>query len=643
MSQWADAQNNIQQMLNKAELIYDENPSESFSLCESAERKANQIGDHTQDGSIKLCKARYYILIAKYDAASKAINEAIMIFDDQNDLTNLAVAYQLKNILLFRVGDDEEAHHSLLKALDIYKQLEDEDGIVGVLMNLCLDYDRASDLDSMRFCLEELESKIDKADPSLFYFYYQNWGIYFMNLEDYARAIQQFELGLKVARKEKMTDSEATCLMYLSMAHQGTGQLNLADSYAEQSYHFSEENNLIYESFEALDQWIKVKEQKGDIQKAYDIQKKWIRVNNEINNLERIQKVKTIESQLELAEKENQIAESEIALQKSRLEGQREKTKNAWLIGIVGIVALLLSFTIFIYWRTRRLNVEIKKQKDIVELKSLHLEEALTNIQDSLHYSKLIQSSMLPAKSEFDKIAKENFVLYRPKDIVSGDFYWLHDFGTYQIIAVGDCTGHGVPGAMVSMVCNEAMNKVFIEQKEEDIAIGLDRIREMVSNTFMRNENEMSDGMDVSIIQIRGNQLKYVGANNNLWIYRQKNENLPIASNHIILKEFENINLIELKADKQPVGHYSHVKPFTSKGLLLHPGDKLYLFTDGYADQFGGDKGKKLKASNFKEILANAHALSLKDQQIHLENIFDEWKGELEQLDDVCLIGLRLT
>src|SRR5690606_21714296 len=149
----------------------------------------------------------------------------------------------------------------------------------------------------------------------------------------------------------------------------------------------------------------------------------------------------------------------------AKLEGQRAKTRNAWLIGIVAAGFILLTFTVFIYIRTKKLNTTINEQKHEVELKSLRLEDALENIEASLHYSKMIQSSMLPARNEFQEVFKEHFILYKPKDIVSGDFYWMHKFESYVVLAVADRTGHGGPGPIVSIVCNAALNKIIIEQQ----------------------------------------------------------------------------------------------------------------------------------------------------------------------------------
>lgn len=636
------AQGDISKMLDKSLLIYDENPAESFALCEAAERKAIATDDHSMDGDISLCKARYLILIASFDQASSELNKAIVFFQEKEDDYNLSKAYSLKGVLLHKMGDNQGSHNLQLKVLNIDRRIGNQFGIIQSLQNLSLDYKRLGDIDSMKVCLDELSEMTDEFDEKDFYYYYQNWGVYYIEISDYPRAIQHFEKALKVSEEQKMTDSKATGLMFLSKAHRLNGDLQRADDFGRQSYEFSQENNLIYETSEALIEWMEAKKELGDYKGAFDLQNKWVKVDKEIYDLEKIKKVKSIEGQLDILEKEKEIAEGQVALKEANLKGEKERTRNAWLTGVVLIVVVLLFFTIFIYVRTRKLNQTIKEQKEEVELKSLRLEEALKSIHDSLEYSKMIQGSMLPPRSDFQKAFSEHFILYKPKDIVSGDFYWFHQFEDRIVVAVADCTGHGVPGAMVSMVCHEALNKILLEKKETDPGRILDGVRDIIVQTFKRNEHSMSDGMDIALISIQGNKLKYAGAYNNLWVFRNKQAALPEATEMKRITALEQCGLIELKASKQPVGHFHQMNSFTTQELDLGEEDKIYLMSDGYADQFGGDKGKKLKASNLKTILANAYHLKLEDQETHLNNIFNEWKGELEQLDDICLMGLKV-
>jgi serine phosphatase RsbU (regulator of sigma subunit) len=214
---------------------------------------------------------------------------------------------------------------------------------------------------------------------------------------------------------------------------------------------------------------------------------------------------------------------------------------------------------------------------------------------------------------------------------VAGDFYWFHAFEgkneSRVLIAAADCTGHGVPGAMVSVVCSNALNRAVKEFGVTQPSMILDKVRELVIETFEKSENEVKDGMDISLLSVYQTNdkasIEWSGANNPLWV-------------------IQNNELGEIKADKQPIGKYAAQQPFTNHTLELKKGDSVYLFTDGVADQFGGPNGKKFKYKQLKEILLANSSKNPNHQRDVLERSFEEWKGKLEQVDDVCVIGIRI-
>lgn len=266
-------------------------------------------------------------------------------------------------------------------------------------------------------------------------------------------------------------------------------------------------------------------------------------------------------------------------------------------------------------------NNEILVQNDVIASKN-------EEIMDSINYAQRIQYAILPSQKIIKKSLPNSFVLFEPKDVVAGDFYWLEKTGDYILFAAADCTGHGVPGAMVSVMCHNALNRSIKEHgliKANDI---LDKTRELVIKEFSQSESIMSDGMDVSlcILDTKLNKLHWAGANNPLWIIRAKNTDI----------------IEEIKPDKQPIGNYLEMKPFTGHEVQLEKGDLIYVFSDGYKDQFGGPKGKKLKIATMRKLLLQHHSLELEQQKEKLVDFFNDWMGDLEQVDDVCVIGVRL-
>ncbi len=265
---------------------------------------------------------------------------------------------------------------------------------------------------------------------------------------------------------------------------------------------------------------------------------------------------------------------------------------------------------------------EITEQKKIIEEKN-------KDITDSISYAKRIQDATLPPKELKYKLFPTAFVLFKPKDIVSGDFYWFAETEDHKFIAAADCTGHGVPGAMVSVVCSNALNRAVKEFNLTEPGKILDQVRELVLETFASSENSnVKDGMDISLCCIPKKAtgtlaIQWAGANNPLW-YLQDNE------------------LKEITATKQPIGAVDNPTPFTTHTIMCKEGDVLYLFSDGYADQFGGPKGKKLKYKQLQDHIMGIQDRSMPEQEKFLDTKFEEWRGALAQIDDVLVIGVKI-
>jgi serine phosphatase RsbU (regulator of sigma subunit) len=285
---------------------------------------------------------------------------------------------------------------------------------------------------------------------------------------------------------------------------------------------------------------------------------------------------------------------------------------------------------------------EIEQKNEELLYKHQQLETALTDVKDSINYAKQLQDAILPPLEEINKHLPNNFIFYKPKNIVSGDFYWFEKRNDYTYIAAADCTGHGVPGALVSVVCSNALNRSIKEFGMIEPAQILNKTREVVIETLSQNNKEVKDGKDIALCAFKDNKVMYAGANNPLWIVRDTSllSEEQKESTSSFIKNGK--SLLEFKANKQPVGLHERMDDFTQQEIDLHPGDSLYLFSDGFADQFGGEKGKKFKYKPFKEFLIGMQNLSMKEQEHHISNTFDNWKGDLEQVDDVCVIGVKI-
>lgn len=263
--------------------------------------------------------------------------------------------------------------------------------------------------------------------------------------------------------------------------------------------------------------------------------------------------------------------------------------------------------------------------EDIVAERTAKLAERNQELLDSMNYAKRIQSSILPQKSLMQKCFKDHFVLYEPKDIVSGDFYFVMAFNDLVFFAVADCTGHGVPGALLSLMGSNALHDA-IHDGIKDPAELLNHIRPEIVKALNTGQYErMYDGMDICLCAFNTstNQLHFSGGNLNLTIIRDQ-------------------EVYFLKGIRQSVGYFEQYEPFHSEIWEVQPNDKFYLFSDGFKDQFGGDSGKKYKQGPFIDFIKQHSSLPFNQQELSLRNEFTTWKNEFDQIDDVCVLGIQL-
>lgn len=311
--------------------------------------------------------------------------------------------------------------------------------------------------------------------------------------------------------------------------------------------------------------------------------------------------------------------------------------RTTWFYVLCVLTVIIIVYG-YIKYREKKLIKEKAVLENKVEERTLELKEekqkvelAHKDIKDSINYAKRIQEAILPLKETISKYLKSYFILYKPKDIVAGDFYWFHALpqDNSVLIAAIDCTGHGVPGAFMSMIGNEQLSKIINEKNITQPDLILNELHKGIRAALKQDQmqGETRDGMDIALckVDLKNNNLEYAGAMRPLWLVR-------------------NNELLEVKADKQPIGGLDadYRKPFTNNKVDLQSGDTLYMFTDGFADQFGGEKGKKFMLKNFEKLLLEINAETLNAQEDILNKRIEAWKGAHEQIDDILVIGIRI-
>lgn len=298
--------------------------------------------------------------------------------------------------------------------------------------------------------------------------------------------------------------------------------------------------------------------------------------------------------------------------------------------------------------RTREISEqkeEIEAQRDEIEAQRDMVFAQKQEMTDSIVYAQRIQAAVMPQKEYMDRVIPEYFVFFKPRDIVSGDFYWIKEIRKSLVVVAADCTGHGVPGAFMSMLGITLLNEQLGKSRIDKPSVILGNLREKVKEMLVQlgNINDQKDGMDMAIMVLdkEKRELQFAGANNPLFLIRSgpSMKGIEITTDSV---ELNNVRLHEIKGDKQPIGVYWEETDFTNQSIKLQENDTLYIFSDGFVDQYGGKYRKKFKTPRFKELLLSMQEESMADQKKILDNAFESWRGENEQIDDVCVIGLRV-
>lgn len=536
-------------------------------------------------------------------------------------------SYSLNNI-----GYMYSSQKQFLKALEYYikgytlqKEINDLHGQAQSLSNIGNVYDRSNSLKkALYYYFKGLNIRRTIRDKHGIGYSLQNIGTVYFNQKNYFSALYYFTKSLEIRREIDDTQGISYALCNMAKIYLEENQMSLAQKYALESLEMSQKMGYpenISTAATILED-IYLKEEKYN--KAHEMLKLAVKMRDSISNDETHKS--TLKKQLQYEyEKREVVSKAEQEKRELTYQATSKQQKIIIIASIAGLILCLL-FGIFIYNRfkvTQRQNIIIQEQKKVVEEQKHIVETHQKEVVDSINYAKRIQYALLANDDLLKRNLNTHFILFKPKDIVSGDFYWATEHEDNFYIAVCDSTGHGVPGAFMSLLnmgfLSEAIKEKGIEKPNEVF----NYVRERLISTI--SDDGQKDGMDGILICITENSslVEYAAANNE-----------PILARDNIFTE--------LSKDKMPVGKGEKTDKFSLHTVELKQGDTLYLYTDGFADQFGGPKGKKFKYKQLNELLLSVNNLSLKLQKETLETSFKNWKGSLEQVDDVLIIGIQI-
>lgn len=584
--------------------------SEQIGFEEGVRKALNNLGVIYLNNEL-FNKALHYFL------RSLKLAEAV------HDSSTMASLYNNCGVIYLRLNEFDLSKRYGLRAIRVGAKILKPEALADLYVNLGAAYRNLGQRDSAEHCINRVETLLKgSSSKRARHNYWIGRGLLYSDLKQHAKALYCFDS----ARVYTMNPGdEVLVLSNKAEEYIKLNQTAQAIRYFEEAFSLSKNtkayNNLSYISKELLQLYSK----SGQMDKLKPVLKLHLAYRDSNDQYVKAQQIR--QQQLEFDYERKQVADSLKFAQREQLknlelelaEGKlnREKTFRFALIVLLGSVIILAVFLYNRFFITRRQNRIIARQKLIVEEKNREM-------LDSIHYAQRLQQAILPPLEEIRKeLGGEIF--YLPKDIIGGDFYFFEKHNGLLYFAVCDCTGHGIPGAIMSVVCHQALHKAIYEFNKLRAHEVLEKARELVIAQLHAADQNIKDGMDCSLLVIdpRNRSYSWAGANNPLWIWDEE-------------------GFRELKADKQPVAWYEMAKPFSEQRGSLKAQSRLCLFSDGYADQFGGEKGKKFKAKQLRDLLEQELGKGNRQLIAILKDRFLGWKGSLDQIDDVAIALLEL-
>ena len=619
------------QILNKLSRNYVvSNPDTAFEFARQAVELAEKVHDSKGIALSYLNIGRTYYFLSDNGKALEFSFKSLTEYEKLNDKKGIATAANNVGGIYYVQKSLSNAMTFYQRALKIYEELGEQAKKAALLGNIGgIYYEQVKYDEALKYYYTAMA--ILKNDPSQLYVlsttYASIANCYWYKL-DFKKALEFHFKALTI--KKELNDNNGICITLANIGGM-YNDLNKPDSaikYLNEAIKMGRVQNNRGALTNAYAFLSNSYELKGDLKKANGLLRLFGFMKDSIYNSETTTKMAEVLSQYEADKKERErdlIEKAKEEIQNAKLEKQRLMTTTISVVAV--LIFILLIFIFRSFKQKQKANTIINRQKELAESQKLQLEEKQKEIVDSINYAKRIQNTLLAHASYLQKHLPEHFVFFRPKDIVSGDFYWAtspKDGKNLFYLAVCDSTGHGVPGAFMSLLnisfLNEAINEKGISEPGEI----LNYVRKRLIKNISQDGGQ--DGMDGIVICLNKNtgEISYAAANNR-----------PVL--------ISNENFTELNCDRMPVGKSDKEESFKTYSVSAKKGDMLYLYTDGYADQFGGPKGKKFKYKALNELLVKISSEKNSVQEELLAKELLEWKGELEQVDDICVIGIKIA
>ena len=607
---------------------YSINPNIALAFAEQQLELVDRVGYEAARIPANDNLAHLYNRLGNYEAASEYLLRSLEAYRTKKDTAGMIVSGFGVGNVLFELKQFAQARDYWTECYVLSKAKTDTTKMGQMLVNLglvCTKLDLTNESETHYLEFNEL-AELKPEDP------------YFRS----ALAATQGDLALLYMKQGKIQDAKLYFRRVLSASqdrkHNITDLLGLSNCMKLQDlpdsmfYFIRQAEMVLADNFspqEAIDVYSTLAEAHahvGHSDSAYRYMQQAFELRDTLITNDGLEAIAEMRTKFETERVEN---EAKISVLEADARAAEQKLYT-WIsllgIGVLVLIALLLARVNRIKQRANRqlqeANIFIESQRD-------QIQQINTNLTDSIDYAKKIQDAVLPSDARINEGLKEAFVLFKPRDVVSGDFYWYHEAGDQVFMAAADCTGHGVPGAFVSMVCQGLLNKIVVENKETNPAAILQLAHAGILDSFTKESTrtKANDGMDIALTvwDKKTSQLHFSGAMNPCYVVR-------------------NGELMEMDANRRGIGGIAEVDyQFEGHSMQVEIGDMIYLSSDGYKDQFGGPKGKKFMTAKFKQLLVAVAKQPIEKQYAILDSTFTDWMGEQEQIDDVLVTGYRIT
>ncbi len=662
-------------------------PDSSMSLFKQAQSQLNlliQNSKKSKEYSIAvekiLSKTIRYIGIAyfykgMYPEAMQNYQNSLALCEKTGDEEGMA--HCLNNIgnVQYNQGNFDQALEYYSKSLEIRTRLNDKRAMSDSYNNLGIVYiNQEKPERALYYYKKSLDLKEETEDLRGMPMILMNIGIVYATMDNKVSALEYFQKALQIVTKLNDQAGIASILGNIAKLYNELGSYRKAIEYAEKSLTIAKEIQSLYDERIAYEHLSAAHDSLGLYKQSLKYYKQYKMISDSIFNAKKSEQLAQMEAVYQNEKKEQQIELQKTQLEKKEAEvmqqqaiASKQRFQRNVFIGGFGMLAIFAFIVFRNYKEKQRANKllasqneeilqqkeEISAQRDEIQNQNLVIERKNKMVTDSINYAKSIQSAVLPAKSNIEKLFKESFILFMPKDIVSGDFYWVAEKNGLQYFSVIDCTGHGVPGAFMSMMGITFLNEIIARPEIETPGQIMDELRKNVIRSLNQKgaDKEQKDGMDMTLISFdeKNRRLQFAGAFNPIYIITtQDYDSLSIRSEADVETQNGMVHkyLYEIKGDSMPVGIHDKMRSFKTHSIEVNKEDTIILFSDGYCDQFGGPKGKKFTYRPFRELLLKNSNLPMDTQLEILESTIKKWRNNFgkkhEQIDDITVMGIKI-